>query len=47
MIYVLGVVPSRDASLFEPVFARMLRSLQVHDEAAHRNTISSTVVPPA
>ena len=38
VIYVLGITPGRDANTFDPVFRRMMRSLNVNDQAAHRAT---------
>ena len=38
VIYALGITPGRDANTFDPVFRRMMRSLNVNDQAAHRAT---------
>ena len=38
VIYALGISPGRDANTFDPVFRRMMRSLNVNDQAAHRST---------
>ncbi len=37
VIYVLGVAPGSQGAAFDAAFARMLQSLQVNDQAAHRN----------
>lgn len=41
VIYVLGISPGRDAGTFDPVFRRMMRTLNVNDQAAHRAAVSS------
>jgi Zn-dependent protease with chaperone function len=38
VLYALGISPGRDADTFDPVFRRMMRSLNVNDQAAHRAT---------
>jgi len=38
VIYALGITPGRDANTFDPVFRRMMRSLNVNDQAFHRGT---------
>jgi hypothetical protein len=38
VLYALGITPGRDAGTFDPVFRRMMRSLNVNDGAAHRAT---------
>ena len=38
VIYALGISPGRDAANFDRAFVRMMRSLNVNDEAAHRAT---------
>ena len=38
VIYALGISPGRDANTFDPMFRRMMRTLNVNDQAAHRAT---------
>ena len=38
VIYALGITPGPSASTFDPVFRRMMRTLNVNDAAAHRAT---------
>jgi hypothetical protein len=38
VLYALGITPGRDANTFDPVFRRMMRTLNVNDQAAHRAT---------
>lgn len=38
VIYALGISPGRDANTFDPIFRRMMRSLDVNDQAFHRAT---------
>jgi Zn-dependent protease with chaperone function len=40
VIYVLGVSPRRDAGAFDVAFARMVRTLNVNENAAHRGRAS-------
>ena len=36
VIYILGVAPGSQGAAFDAVFAKMLRSLRVDDQASHR-----------
>ena len=38
VLYALGITPGPNASTFDPVFRRMMRTLNVNDQAAHRST---------
>jgi len=38
VLYALGITPGPNAASFEPVFRRMMRTLNVNDQAAHRST---------
>ena len=38
VLYALGISPGRDANTFDPVFRRMMRSLNVNDQLAHSGT---------
>jgi Zn-dependent protease with chaperone function len=38
VIYALGISPGRDANTFDPIFRRMMRSLNVNDQSYHRST---------
>jgi hypothetical protein len=38
VIFALGIAPGSQAATFDPVFSRMLASLRVNDQAAHRST---------
>jgi len=37
VVYVLGITPGRLATGFDPVFGRMLQSLRLNDQGAHRS----------
>jgi Zn-dependent protease with chaperone function len=37
VIFVIGVAPASEAATFDPAFERMIQSLRVNDQAAHRN----------
>jgi hypothetical protein len=38
VLYALGITPGPNAASFDPVFRRMMRTLNVNDQAAHRST---------
>ncbi|HKP29926.1 MAG TPA: M48 family metallopeptidase [Gemmatimonadales bacterium] len=38
VLYALGITPGPNAGSFDPVFRRMMRTLNVNDQAAHRST---------
>jgi Zn-dependent protease with chaperone function len=44
VIYAVAVVPTRDAAALAPTFARMMQTLRVNDEAAHRASPTSNSV---
>jgi len=45
VLYALFTVPGREYNAMQPTFARMLRSLVVNDEAAHRITSNNSNPP--
>jgi hypothetical protein len=41
VVYAIAVAPAREAAALDPTFRRMVQSLRINDEAAHRATTVS------